>query len=137
MADIHKTGLLVIRDGRMLLCRKKHSTSLLILPGGKPEPGELPEECLRREVREELGDVDLGALEFMGTYVDQAAGAEGKTVQIELYGGEFTGEPSPQAEIAELVWFGAADDLAHVSASIRNKIIPDLIARGMLAWDGA
>jgi ADP-ribose pyrophosphatase YjhB (NUDIX family) len=134
MADIHKAGLLVIRDDRMLLCRKKHSTSLLILPGGKLEPGELPEECLRREVSEELGDVDLAAIEFIGTYADQAAGAEGQTVQIELYAGELTGEPSPQSEIGELVWFAGWDDRVQVSPSIRNKIIPDLIARGILGW---
>ena len=34
MADYDKVGLLTVRDGRILLCRKRHSTSLLILPGG-------------------------------------------------------------------------------------------------------
>jgi 8-oxo-dGTP pyrophosphatase MutT (NUDIX family) len=57
MADIHKAGLLVIENGRILLCRKKHSTPLLILPGGKLERDETAEECLHRECREELGDV--------------------------------------------------------------------------------
>ena len=32
---IDKVGLLTIRDGRVLLCRKKRGTSLLILPGDR------------------------------------------------------------------------------------------------------
>jgi hypothetical protein len=34
MADYEKIGPLVVRAGAILLCRKKHGTSLLILPGG-------------------------------------------------------------------------------------------------------
>ena len=34
---IRKIGLLVVRDNRILLCRKSRGTSLLILPGGKAE----------------------------------------------------------------------------------------------------
>ena len=39
MADYLKVGLFHTKDGRVLLCRKKHTTSLLILPGGKIEAG--------------------------------------------------------------------------------------------------
>jgi 8-oxo-dGTP pyrophosphatase MutT (NUDIX family) len=53
--EIEKAGLLVIRDGRVLLCRKRRGTPLLILPGGKREAGESDIECLVRELREELG----------------------------------------------------------------------------------
>jgi 8-oxo-dGTP pyrophosphatase MutT (NUDIX family) len=128
MADIHKAGLLVIREGRVLLCRKKHGTQSLILPGGKLEPGESAAECLSREIREELGTGVLRA-EFVATYVDQAAMADGevrRTVRIDLYHGELTGEPRAQAEIAELVWFGPDDDWSLLSPSLRNQILPDL-----------
>jgi 8-oxo-dGTP diphosphatase len=128
---IHKAGLLVIHGGRLLLCRKKHGTALLILPGGKLEAGESSEDCLRREVREEL-NCELAAVEFVGSYTDQAAGASDQTVHIELYRGELMSNPTPQSEIGELVWFGASDDHAQLAPSIRNKILPDLIARGIL-----
>ena len=37
---IRKIGLVVVRDNRILLCRKSCGTSLLILPGGKPDGDE-------------------------------------------------------------------------------------------------
>lgn len=37
MNAIDKVGLLVIRGGKVLLCRKRTGTQLLILPGGKRE----------------------------------------------------------------------------------------------------
>src|SRR5277367_3281933 len=104
MADYHKAGLLYLEDGRILLCQKKHTTSLLILPGGTLEPGETSEECLRRECREELGDVELKDLRYLGDYESPAAGQESKTVRIELYAGHLKGTPAARSEIQELVW---------------------------------
>lgn len=134
MADYNKVGLLTAREGRILLCRKKHGTKLLILPGGCLENGETEEACLRREIREELGPVPLGALEYIGAYRDTAAGDPSKIVQIALYRGDIDGDPQPHSEIAELIWFGPGDDYALLSPSIVNKILPDLIARRILNW---
>jgi 8-oxo-dGTP diphosphatase len=131
--DYHKVGLLVVRDGRMLLCRKKKGTSLLILPGGCFEPGETPEQCLRREIHEELGPVSVGGLEFIGTYSDVAAGDATKLVVVELYRAELTGEPHASSEIAELHWFGPDDDESLLASSIRNHILPDLRRRGLFS----
>jgi len=133
-ADYVKVGLLAVRDDRMLLCRKKRSTSKLILPGGKIEPGETHLECLARELREELGnEVRAERLEHIGTYVDVAAG-ESRVVQIELYGGVLAGQPVATSEIGELVWFGRDDDRAQLAHSLANQIIPDLVARRLLHW---
>src|ERR1700675_4425612 len=74
MPDYHKAGLLHFKEGRVLLCRKKYTTSLLILPGGTMEPGETAEECLRRECREELGEVEVSNLSYVGEYESPAAG---------------------------------------------------------------
>src|SRR5579862_9563394 len=104
MADIHKAGLVAINNGRILLCRKTHSTSLLILPGGKLEDGETAEQCLRRECREELGEVEILNLRRLGDYESPAAGADDKTIKIELFAGELHGTPEPRAEIEALVW---------------------------------
>ncbi len=134
MADYNKVGLLVMRDRRILLCRKKHSTSLLILPGGCLEAGETELACLERELREELGEVRVTGLDYIGRYTDRAAGAPGKTVAINLYSGDLAGTPTPHSEIAELVWFGEQDDRALLAPSLVNKILPDLIARGLLPW---
>ena len=134
MADYHKAGLLVLRGGCILLCRKRHTTELLILPGGCLETGENSEECIKREVQEELGNISVSGLEFVGTYSDVAAGGTGKIVQIELYRGDLSGEPAPQSEIKELVWFSRHDDRRQLAPSIANKILPDLISRRILPW---
>ncbi|HEX5229931.1 MAG TPA: NUDIX domain-containing protein [Bryobacteraceae bacterium] len=129
MPEIHKAGLLYVKNGRVLLCRKKHSTSLLILPGGKLEPGETAKQCLLRECREELGDVAIAKLRHLGDYESPAAGDEDKVVRIELFAGELKGSPSPHAEIAELVWFAPDDDATLLAPSLRDVIFPDLRRR--------
>lgn len=48
---------LVFRGGRLLITRRppgKHLAGLWEFPGGKREPDETWEACLRREIREEL-----------------------------------------------------------------------------------
>jgi 8-oxo-dGTP diphosphatase len=133
MADYHKAGLLHLKDGRILLCRKKHTTALLILPGGTLEPGETAEECLRRECREELGDVEVSNLSYLGHYESPAAGQDGKTVRIELFAGQLEGLPAAHSEIQDLVWFGPNDDAELLAPSLRHVIFPDLHRRGLLA----
>lgn len=52
------TAALVERDGRLLVTRRLEGTHLAghwEFPGGKCEPGESPEQCLERELLEELG----------------------------------------------------------------------------------
>jgi len=56
----------VRRDGRILICQRPrggHLPGLWEFPGGKIESGEVPEEALARELREELDvQVEVGAL---------------------------------------------------------------------------
>ncbi|HEU0011957.1 MAG TPA: 8-oxo-dGTP diphosphatase MutT [Verrucomicrobiae bacterium] len=55
---------LVFREGKLLITRRPeggHLAGLWEFPGGKREPGETFEECLRRELREELGiEIEVG-----------------------------------------------------------------------------
>jgi len=137
MADIDKIGALILRGDRILLCRKNRDTSRLILPGGRIERGESDLECLAREIREELGAVTLEEIEYLGTYEDQASMDDPrvlKSLRITLYRAQLSGEPTPASEIRELVWFGPASDRSALTPILVNRILPDLLARGILPW---
>ena len=127
---IRKVGLLIVREKRLLLCRKRRGTTLLILPGGKPEGDETEEQALGREIEEELGTT-VSAIEHCGRYEDEAAG-DPRRVNISLYTGLLAGEPVASGEIAELIWFGLGDDTELISPSLRRQILPDLLRRGIL-----
>ncbi|MBW6468895.1 MAG: (deoxy)nucleoside triphosphate pyrophosphohydrolase [Coriobacteriia bacterium] len=52
------TAAVIIEEGRLFIARRGPEESLAglwELPGGKIEPGESPQECLERELAEELG----------------------------------------------------------------------------------
>lgn len=131
MEVVRKIGLAVVRNGRLLLCRKR-DLGPLILPGGKIEPGEEPLDCLRRELIEELGEVELLNPEYLGAYSDVMAGDASKTIVVLLYSGELIGCPKASSEIIELAWFRPGDDSSELAPSIANKILPDLVSRGLL-----
>lgn len=126
---IEKYGLLVFRGGRLLVNRKKES-KLFLLPGGKPEEGESPEQCIRREMQEEHG-VAVSNLRYFGDFSDKAAN-EDDMLCMHVYTGEIIGEPQPGAEITEQRWFAKDDDWRLLSPIIRNRLLPELLKKKLL-----
>jgi len=72
---IRVTAAVIERAGKILIARRRPEDrfgGVWEFPGGKIEPGETPEECLRREISEELGlAVALGPC--LGTFPYHAA----------------------------------------------------------------
>jgi len=66
MKVIDVAAALVFRDGKLLITQRypeSHLGGLWEFPGGKREDGESFEDCLARELREELGiEVEVGRL---------------------------------------------------------------------------
>lgn len=65
------TAAVIIEEGRILLARRPPGdplAGLWELPGGKIEPGETPQQCLERELLEEL-DLSATAGEVLATTV--------------------------------------------------------------------
>lgn len=62
---IHVSCAIIERDGLVLAARRSAAMSMPLkweFPGGKIDPGETPEQCLKRELLEELGvAISVGA----------------------------------------------------------------------------
>ena len=62
------TAAIILKDNKVLIAQRAPEDNLAgkwEFPGGKIEPGETPQECLKREIREEL-DVNIEVLDFFG-----------------------------------------------------------------------
>ena len=93
---------------RVLLLRRTgaHGAGSWAVPGGHLEFGESPEECARREAREEVG-VEAGEVRFRAITNDVFA-AEGKHyITIFMQGTYLSGDPTQFArdEVTEVGWF--------------------------------
>jgi mutator protein MutT len=100
-----KIGVAVIRDrqGKILIDRRRLKGSmggLWEFPGGKIEERETPEECIKREIREELAiEVEVGARLI-------AVNHNYESFQVTLYVHyceHLQGEPQP-IECEEIRW---------------------------------
>jgi 8-oxo-dGTP diphosphatase len=98
------TLLFVIRDGRILLIRKKRGLGAGKIngPGGRIQPGETAQDCAIREVREELCITARNA-RFAGTLRFQFL--DGYSIQAEVFTSDgFDGTPTETDEAVPL-WF--------------------------------
>lgn len=99
------TLVFVIRDGRILLIRKKRGLGLGKVngPGGKLDPGETALECARRECEEELG-IRVHDLQCMGEHRFQFV--DGYSIHCWVFRTDrFDGEAVETAEAVPL-WTG-------------------------------
>jgi len=108
---VEVAAALVFREGKLLITQRQadaHLGGLWEFPGGKCEPGESFEVCLRRELREELGievAVDELVESLTHAYPD-------KTVHLKFYRCRWLQhEPQPLG-CAAFAWVGP-HELSH------------------------
>lgn len=103
MIDV--TAAILIEDDCVFLARREDAHRGWEFPGGKIEPGETPETCLRRELEEEFSiAVDVG--EFIGESI--YAYAEGRIRLLAYTCCNRTGDPVCNVH-AECRWVPVAD----------------------------
>lgn len=104
-------GIIVRRNNEILLLRRKnvHGDGTWSTPGGHLDPGETPEECAVREVREETG-VDVGDVRFLAITNDvfENEGRHYVTVWMEATYLSGTETVAAEHEMSEVAWYPAA-----------------------------
>ena len=123
------TAAVIKRRGAYLVTRRPsgvHLEGFWEFPGGKCEPGEHHETCLRREIDEELGvDVRVGRKVFEVTheYPDRA-------VELNFFDCELLGEPV--ARLGQEMKWVAPGDLASLEFPPADAELIRLLERGSL-----
>jgi len=113
----------------LLLVSKRAAPDVFYLPGGKPEPGEAPLDCLQRELAEELG-VSVATAEPFAE-VRAPAALEGVPMWMTVFLARLAGTPAPAAEIAALRWW-PRERTPRLAPAIRDVVIPRLQLAGRL-----
>ena len=65
------TAAILINDGKVIIAKRKSTGKLpnkWEFPGGKIENNETPEQCLKRELKEEF-DIDVSVGEYLGSSI--------------------------------------------------------------------
>ena len=123
--SIEVSAGLIFRSGKLLITQRHadaHLGGLWEFPGGKREPGETSEQCLARELCEELGvEVAVGELieELTHDYVE-------KSVRLKFFRCRLiAGEPQP-LDCAAVKWVTRDELAAHefpaADARLLNKL---------------
>lgn len=132
---IHKSAAVILQDRKLLLSRNQ-GKDIFIAPGGKLEPGETSVQALIREMKEEQGITIVATdVELLGTYHAVAAGQEAEQTQLMMdvyFVHKYKGELSPQAEIAENLWWDTSLTEVKQGSIFEHDVIPELVRRKLL-----
>lgn len=121
-------AVIVDAAGSILLVRKRGTTAWM-QPGGKLEPGELPDAALARELVEELGlVVDPAGFEHWGRFTADAANEADHTVDCDIYAVSIAQAPVAAAEIDELRWVSLDETQLEIAPLALEHVLPRLRA---------
>jgi len=127
MRVIEVSAALIFHGGRLLIAQRHadaHLGGLWEFPGGKRESGETFEQCLVREIREELGvEISVGELfeEITHDYPD-------KSVHLKFFICRLvSGEPQPLG-CAAVKWIQKAQLAAHEFPAADARLLEKLTA---------
>ncbi len=130
MDKIHKAGAIIIQDKKMMLV-KPYKKDTYLTPGGKYEKGENAEQCLRRELMEELRVEVKSFKHYKDYYFDTGLYAD-RHLLLELYLVEVEGQATPSNEIEVINWIDKENFHTFGLMPSFSRVLPDLINDGLL-----
>ncbi len=103
----------VLRGESVLLMHRAQQPNLGLwtAPGGKIAPGESPEECVARELREEAG-IEARAPRLRAVITQTADDPEERWMLFAFLVRDSSGEPPPRCREGEFRWVPVADLVA-------------------------
>lgn len=105
---IEVTAAIICKEGKFLVCQRpkgKNCELLWEFPGGKIEPGETGEQCIVREIQEELG-VTLRVLQKLTDVVYEYPD---RTVHLHFYIAQIESGELIRKEHNAFAWITKAD----------------------------
>lgn len=132
--QIHKAAGIILKERKLLVARSKGKT-IFVAPGGLIEDGETSQQALVRELYEEYRiTVAEEDLEVFGTFQAQAAGAEDKRLQMDVFRvKKWVGEISPDREIAAIFWLSSCvPETVTVGSIFEHEVLPRLKSEGLV-----
>lgn len=123
----------VLLDRQLLTVSKTAAAHVFYLPGGKPDPGELPEETLARELFEELSTTPVDVQPYL--VVQAPAALEGVPMRMTVYRCGLAAPPRLAAELADSRWITSAGLQAPdvLAPALCDVLVPRLAQDGLLA----
>lgn len=119
-----RIAAVIIKNGKLLFVKGKGYKELWTV-GGKVDGNETDEECLKRELKEEIG-VNITDMKFYKEY--KGLSFYDKVSLIErVYITSIKGDITPDAEIESFVWFSKDDFNKKTYLTTEEKLILDLI----------
>ena len=125
MKKIIVLGALVVKEERILLARRKPEKAMAgkwEFPGGKLKDDETEQECIKREIKEEM-NVDIEVLKYFDTSVYIYPY---KTIELRCYYAKLLNEDLKLSDHSEIVWVDRGSlfkyDLAPADILIAQKI---------------
>ena len=129
---IRVTAAVIVENGRILIAQRGPADRMAgfwEFPGGKIEPGETPEACLSRELREELGmHADVGVPLGRSIHRDIH-----RTIELLAYHAVWDGQPFSPREHQACRWVlpGQLADYAFTPAD--RPFVERLMDEGLVS----
>ena len=127
---------IILRNGEVLLCQRKSTARYALkweFPGGKVEDAESVEDCLERELDEELGiDAEIGPLYHRQHYEYADSGTYDVFYHLIIV---FTGEIQNRA-FEKLLWV-PLDQLPAYDILEGNRVVVSMLVNSHARVDSA